>query len=182
MGTDKQIVIVGTGWHGDDGLEAYYASVFYNYDRPAYIIRRDGTLEATPQGLGHTLAIENAGPVVQHEGLWYPALPDRNGRYGRIAGANPVRVPYEFCSCRPYHGCQHYEYVGDKQLATLRDVIVRWLSEFAIRYPYDNQLGLVCPRAQVGKSGIYFASSFDPQRADIHPQKEIIDIIKAYAS
>lgn len=182
MGTDKQIVIVGTGWHGNEGLEGYYASVQYNYDRPAYVIRRDGSIEATPLGCGQTLAIENVGPVVRHEWMWFPALPDEHGRYGRIAGANPIRVPYEFCSSKPYHGCQHYEYVRDKQLATLREVIVRWLSEFAIRYPYDNQLGTVCPRAVAGKSGIYFASSFDGKRSDIHPQKEIIDIIKAYAS
>lgn len=181
MGTDKQIVIVGTGWHGNDGLEGYYASVRYNYDRPAYVIRRDGSIEATPLGYGHTLAMENVGPVVQYGGQWFPALPFQDGRYGRIAGADPIRVPYEFCSCKPYHGCQHYEYVTDKQLATLRDVIVRWLSEFHISYPYDNQLGAISPRAQAGKSGIYFASSFDPDRADIHPQKEIIDIIKAYA-
>lgn len=182
MGTDSQIVIVGTGWHGNDGIEGYYASKRYNHDRPAYILCRDGHIEPTPIGRGQTLAIENVGAVVQHNGQWFPALPDSDGRYGRIAGADPIRVPYEFCSCKPYHGCQHYEYVTDKQLSSLRDVLRIWIAEYRIQYPYDNQLGAVCPRAKAGKSGIFFASSFDPSRSDIHPQREILDIIKAYAS
>lgn len=180
MGTDKQIVIVGTGYCAS--IEEYYSTPRYHYDMPAYIIMRDGTIERTPWGCGHTVAIENAGPVVQSLWEWLPAKRGHDGKYYPIEGAAPVRAPYEFCSCKPYHGCQHYEYVGDKQLAALREVLVRWLCEFGIRYPYDNQLGVVCPRAEAGKSGIYFASSFDSSRSDIHPQKEIIDIIKAYAS
>ena len=180
MGTDKQIIIVGTGYC--KSLDDYYSTPYYNYDMPAYVIRRDGTLESTPSGCGHTIAIENAGPVINCMGLWVPAQRGRDGKYSPIEGAEPVRVPYEFCSCRPYHGCMHYEYITTKQLEKLREVIVRWLSEFSISYPYDNQLGTICPRARAGKSGIYFASSFDEERSDIHPQKELIDIIKAYSA
>lgn len=182
MGSSQQIVIVGTGYYDSGDIDVYYGTVRYNYDRPAIVILRDGSVERTPLGGGHTLAIENAGPVAQGEtGLWMPARRDADGKYRPIPGAYPVRVPYEFCSCKPYHGCQHYEYVSDKQLATLKTVLQQWLSEMGMSYPYDNQLGLVCPRAVAGKSGIYFASSFDKSRSDIHPQKEIIDIIKAYS-
>lgn len=183
MDNNCQIIIVGTGFNGSGSIQDYYASVRYNYDHPAYIILRDGTLDRTPSGYGQTVAIENYGAVVQQNGLWLPAHMNKEGRYVPTTENyyNAVRAPYEFCSCKPYHGCQHYEYVGDKQLATLREVMISWLQEMGIRYPYDNQLGNICPRAKAGKSGIYFASSFDPMRSDIHPQKEIIDIIKAYA-
>lgn len=183
MGSNEQIVIVGTGYYGSGNIEDYYGTVRYHYDQPAIVIRRDGSIAQTPLGGRHTVAIENAGPVVQGKtGLWLPAKMDSEGKYRAISRAYPVRAPYEFCSCKPYHGCQHYEYVSTKQLATLREVIAKWLGESGIRYPYDNQLGEICPRAVAGKSGIYFASSFDRTRSDIHPQKEIIDIIKAYAS
>ena len=184
MVSNCQIIIVGTGYHGEGSLEEYYSSPQFRYDHPAYVIRRDGTLESTPCGYGHVVAIENYGAVVNHNGLWMPATRNSEGRYAAATEdiRCAVRVPYEFCSCNPYCGCQHYEYVGDKQLAKLKEVLLRWLSEDRIRYPYDNQLGTICPRAVAGKSGIYFASSFDKNRADIHPQKEIIDIIKAYAS
>jgi len=179
MGSEQQIVIVGTGYWPD--LNMYMTSIRHQQDHPAYMIRRDGTLEHCC-GYGQVLAIENAGPVVLHNGSWTPAYCNQDGKYQAIEGAQPVRVPYEYCSCKPYHGCQHYEYVGDKQLATLREVLKQWIADFGIRYPYDNQLGEICPRAQAGKSGIYFASSFDKKRADIHPQREIIDIIKAFAT
>lgn len=180
---DNQIIIVGTGYYDSGSLDDYYGTVRYNYDHPACVIRRDGSLEQTPTGYGHTVAIENAGPVVQGQtGLWLPARMNKDGRYESIRNAYPVRVPYEFCSCKPYKGCQHYEYVSDKQVSTLREVLRRWKDEMGLRYPWDNQLGEICPRAVAGKSGIYFASSFDKTRSDIHPQKEIIDIIKAYAS
>lgn len=179
MEKNEQIVIVGTGFW--PSLNMYMASMRHHHDHPAYIIRRDGTLEHGG-GYGHVVAVENVGPVVQDGDQWLPAQMNKEGKFRPIPGAAPVRAPYEFCSCKPYHGCQHYEYIHDKQLATLKEVIVRWLSEFSIRYPYDNQLGTVCPRAQAGKSGIYFASSFEASRSDIHPQKEITDIIKAYAS
>lgn len=184
MGSDCQIIIVGTGYYHSGDLDVFYSTERYEHDHPACIIRRDGSLVYTPYGYGHTVAIENAGPVIHSlSGLsWFPAQRNKEGRYEGIRRAYPVRVPYEFCSCKPYHGCQHYEYVGDKQLATLRGVLRRWLDEMGMHYPYDNQLGAVCPRALAGKSGIYFASSFDKYRSDIHPQKEIIDIIKAYAS
>lgn len=180
MDNNCQIIIVGTGFNGSGSIQDYYASVRYNYDHPACIILRDGTLERTPTGHGMTVAVENDGPLLQWNGLFYPAKVGSDGHLHPVDSATP-RLPYEFCSCKPYHGCQHYEYVGDKQLATLREVMIRWLQEMGIRYPYDNQLGTICPRAKAGKSGIYFASSFDPMRSDIHPQKEIIDIIKAYA-
>lgn len=180
MGSNEQIVIVGTGYYGSGNIEEYYGTVRYHYDQPSIVIRRDGTAEHTPMGGGHTVAIENAGPVVQGEtGQWLPAKMDSEGKYRALPKAYPVRAPYEFCSCKLYHGCQHYEYVGDKQLATLKEVLKHWLSEMGMRYPWDNQLGLVCPRAVAGKSGIYFASSFDKTRSDIHPQREIIDLIKA---
>ncbi len=182
MGSDVQIIIVGTGYYGSGDINDYYGTVRYNYDKPAIVIRRDGSIEKTPLGGGHTMAIENAGPVVQGTtGLWLPARMDAEGKYRPITRAYPVKAPYEFCSCKPYHGCQHYEYVGDKQLATMKEVLQQWLSEMGFRYPWDNQLGVVCPRAVAGKSGVYFASSFDRSRSDIHPQREIIDIIKAYS-
>lgn len=181
MVSNCQIIIVGTGYQHT--VDEYYLTERYANDRPLYVIRRDGSLEVTPHGVERVVAIENVGPVVNVNGLWLPATTNEDGRYVAITEdcGSAVRAPYEFCSCRPYHGCIHYEYVGDKQLRTLRDLLAEWLQEYGIRYPYDNQLGVICPRAVAGKSGIYFASSTDIERSDIHPQREIIDIIKSLA-
>jgi hypothetical protein len=173
-----QIKLVATGWHLSTG--SYLESTQAKADRPGFVVDRDGTIHGSG-GEGNVIAIVNAGPVVLHGGQWFPALPDTDGRFGRIAGAEPVRAPYEYCTCKLYHGCQFYEMIGDRQLQSLRRLLASLLSQFHIAFPYDNQLGNVCPRAIAGGTGIYFASSYDKHRSDIHPQIELLNLIKSLA-
>lgn len=175
----EQIKLVATGWH--HSLKGYLESEQARIDRPGFVVDRNGTIHGAG-GEGWIIAIVNVGPVVLYNGRWYPAAPDHEtGRYGRIAGADPVRCPYEYCTCKPYHGCVHYEMVGDRQLQALRRLLRSLLSQFHLQFPYDNQLGEICPRALAGKSGIYFASSYDRRRSDIHPQIELLHLIKSLA-
>ena len=175
----EQIKLVATGWH--HSLKAYLESERAKIDRPGFVVDRNGTIHGAG-GDGWVIALVNVGPVVLHGGRWYPAAPDHEtGRFGRIAGADPVRVPYEYCTCKPYHGCTHYEMMGDRQLQALRRLLKSLLSQFHLQFHYDNQLGEICPRALAGKSGIYFASSYDKRRSDIHPQIELLHLIKSLA-
>lgn len=174
----EQIKLVATGWH--HSLKSYLESEQAKIDRPGFVVDRNGTIHGSG-GEGNVIAIANAGPVVLYSGQWFPALPDTDGRFGRIAGAEPVRAPYEYCTCKLYHGCQFYEMMGDRQLQALRRLLKSLLSQFHLQFPYDNQLGEICPRALAGKSGIYFASSYDKRRSDIHPQIELLHLIKSLA-
>lgn len=175
----EQIKLVATGWH--HSLKGYLESEQAKIDHPGFVIDRNGTIHGGG-GDGWVIALVNVGPVVLYAGRWYPAAPDHEtGRFGRIAGADPVRVPYEYCTCKPYHGCTHYEMMGDRQLQALRRLLKSLLSQFHLQFPYDNQLGEICPRALAGKSGIYFASSYDKRRSDIHPQIELLHLIKSLA-
>lgn len=174
----EQIKLVATGWH--HSLKSYLESEQAKIDRPGFVVDRNGTIHGAG-GEGWVVALVNAGPVVLHSGQWFPALPDTDGRFGRIAGAEPVRAPYEYCTCKLYHGCQFYEMMGDRQLQALRRLLKSLLSQFHLQFPYDNQLGEICPRALAGKSGIYFASSYDKRRSDIHPQIELLHLIKSLA-
>lgn len=174
-----QIKLVATGWQ--PSVEVYKTSELASIDHPGFIIDHDGTIHGAG-GDGNVVAIVNAGPVILDSGRWYPAAPDPTvGRYVRIQGAGPVRAPYEYCTCKLYHGCQFYEMIGDRQLQSLRRLLVSLLSQFRIAFPYDNQLGNVCPRAIAGGTGIYFASSYDGHRSDIHPQIELLNLIKSLA-
>jgi hypothetical protein len=179
MGSDRQIVIVATGYI--KCLADYVESPRFEEDRPMMVVDRDGTVYGF-HTTGNTIAVINAGPLVRDGFTFLPAMRNHQGRYEAIPGAEAVRVPYEFCSCKPYHGCTLYEYMPTAQLASVKMLIKTMLQERGISYPYDNQLGTVSPRAQAGKSGVYFASSFDPKRWDIHPQTELLQIIKALAS
>lgn len=175
----SQIRLVGTGWH--NSLELYKESEQAKMDRPGFVVDRNGIIHGGG-GDGNVVAVVNAGPVTFDSGRWYPAELDRNtGRYVRIMEAEPVRAPYEYCTCKLYHGCQFYEMIGDRQLNNLRRLLKSLLSQFHLHFPYDNQLGTVCPRAIAGGTGIYFASSYDKHRSDIHPQIELLNLIKSLA-
>ena len=174
-----QIKLVATGWL--PSVEDYKKSEQAGIDHPGFVVDRDGTIYGAG-GEGNVVAIANAGPVVTDGGLWYPAAPDTtSGRFIRIRRAEPVRAPYEYCTSKLYHGCQFYEMIDDRQMQSLRRLLVSLLSQFRIAFPYDNQLGNVCPRAIAGGTGIYFASSYDRHRSDIHPQIELLNLIKSLA-
>lgn len=162
------------------GNQIVICSTFAEND-PDVVIRRDGVVEGFREG--GRIAIENVGPVVRAaNGDFYPAVLDCDGRkWLADESREPVRVPYEFCSCSPYRGCQHWEMVGDKQLASLRVLVKDMMTERGMSFRYDNQLGDVCPGALRGNDGIFFASSFDKRRMDIHPQVEILNMIKSLA-
>lgn len=174
-----QIKLVATGYCAS--VADYLESAQWQLDRPGFIIDRKGVIHGG-HGEGNVVALVNTGPVVLEGGRWLPAYLSATGKYRPIEGAEAVRVPYEYCSCKPYHGCMYYEMMGSKQLEALRKLLKSLLSQLAITFPYDNQLGAVCPRAVAGRSGIYFASSYDRHRSDIHPQVELLHLIQSLAS
>ena len=178
MGTDVQLVIVGTGYCPT--IYDYERSNRYAADRPRFVIERDGTVSAHHIG-SNVVALANVGPLVNENGIFYPATRRADGRYEALTHDYTVRVPYEFCTCRPYHGNTLYEFIPDRQLEMLAILLRQMLEERGLAFPYDNQLGVVCPRAVAGRSGIYFASSYTESRADIHPQKELLSLIKSLA-
>ena len=174
---EMQIKLVATGYC--DSIEDYMLSDGFRSDNVGYIVDRDGSVTNCKDT--NVIALVNAGPVVQRDNQWIPATMGSNGKYIPIVGAVPVRVPYEYCSCSKYHGCQHYEMMSMKQIRALRHQIVLMMTKNNMTYLYDNQLGDVCPRAIAGKSGIFFASSYDKSRSDVHPQVELINLIKSLA-
>lgn len=177
--SSTQIMLCATGYHAS--IEDYKASAACLADNPAHIILRSGKV-LERQGNGGVVAIENVGPLAREEGRWKPAYRDSDGHYVPVEGVRQHFIPYEYCSRSKYRGCQFYEYVGDMQLRSLRSLLVQLLQERQISFPYDNQLGQVSPRALAGGSGIYFASSYLDGRSDLHPQIEVLRIIKSLAS
>lgn len=91
-----------------------------------------------------------------------------------------VRV-YEYCSCSPYRGEMYYEAFPTVQTNALRGLLAELLAKYNIRFVYDSKLSIVCPRAIGGESGVFFASSYNEKNINIHPQPNIIRMIKKLA-
>lgn len=165
--SDKQLMIVATGYYPD--VADYLFSPDWQRDQPGFIIDRQGNIHGG-QGSTHVIALENVGEVVKRNGHWVIAS------HPEVTPSFHL-VPYEYCKCRKV-----YEMISDHQLKSLQRLLKSLLSQHGIKFPYDNQLGRVCPRAQQGKSGIYFASSYTDERQDIHAQVELVMFIKGLSS
>ncbi|MCR5064412.1 MAG: hypothetical protein K6A67_01445 [Bacteroidales bacterium] len=165
----EQIKIVATLTPDPFTIDGYLASERWRIDNPGFVIGRDGTIYGG-RGEQNIIALVNVGELVKKGNSWIPVI-------NEIEKPSNNYIPYEYCSCR-----KTFEMIPDRQLNALRRLLKSLLSQFHIQFPYDNQLGDICPRALAGKSGIYFASSFDSHRYDIHPQVELINLIKSLAS
>lgn len=166
----EQIKLVATLTPDPFSIEAYLASEQWKVDRPGFVIDREGTIYGG-RGGQNVIAMVNAGELVKKGNRWIPAI-DKNSKTSSFN-----YIPYEYCSCS-----RVFEMIPDHQLNTLRRLLKSLLSQFRLQFPFDNQLGKICPRALAGKSGIYFASSYDKRRSDIHPQIELLHLIKSLAS
>lgn len=165
----EQIKIVATLTPDPFTIDGYLASERWRIDNPGFVIGRDGTIYGG-RGEQNIIALVNVGELMKKGNRWIPVI-------NEIEKPSNNYIPYEYCSCR-----KTFEMIPDRQLNALRRLLKSLLSQFHIQFPYDNQLGNICPRALAGKSGIYFASSFDNHRYDIHPQVELINLIKSLAS
>ena len=163
-----QIILVATLTPPATTIEDDLSSPQRQTDRPGFVIGRDGTIHGG-HGQQSVIALANVGELVKKGNTWLPVS-------GNTGGSPVNYVPYEYCSCSKV-----FEMIPDRQLNALRRLLKSLLSQFHIQFPYDNQLGRVCPRAIAGRPGIWFASSFDSHRLDIHPQIELINLIKSLA-
>lgn len=162
-----QVKLVATGWI--PSIPDYLASEQWQVDRPGFVIDRGGTIHGG-HGERDVIALVNAGELERREGQWIPVRRPADYSAGGF-------VPYEYCSCG-----KAFEMMPTRQLNALRRLLKSLLSQLHIQYPYDNQLGKVCPRAIAGRPGVFFASSYDKYRTDIHPQIELLHIIQSLAS
>ena len=172
----EQIKIVATLTPDPFTIDGYLASERWRIDNPGFVIGRDGIIYSGC-GVQNIIALVNVGELVKKENKWIPVISENREPLNHNAQSSNNYIPYEYCSCR-----KTFEMIPDRQLNALRRLLKSLLSQFHIQFPYDNQLGNICPRALAGKSGIYFASSFDSHRYDIHPQVELINLIKSLAS
>lgn len=132
-------------------------------------------------------AIERDGTVIN---ITDPCSVDNSIITVCLANGGPIKtknrcVPdipfYEYCEFSPYRGNIYYEAFPTAQTNALKNLLFRLISEHNIVFKYDYTLSVVCQKAINGEPGIFFASSYDKNRTDIHPQPNIIKIIKSLA-
>lgn len=94
-------------------------------------------------------------------------------------------TPYIYCpqsSYRQETGCGDWEMFSDRMMRSLENQLVELSRLCEPRARYDNRFTVPTKAASDGKPGIWLRHSFSTPRFqyhDPHPQKELIDAVKA---
>ena len=93
--------------------------------------------------------------------------------YGNIVDVEVQEYPNLF------RGFQYYEKYTDAQIQTIGELLLYFNKKFGIPMDYNEDMWEVSKDALSGKPGIYSHCSFRPDKSDVAPQSELIEMLKS---
>ena len=116
------------------------------------------------------IEVDNWGGLTQAtktDGAWYSYT-------GKIIADKDV-VIYD----TPFRGYKGFERYTDAQIESVRQLLVFWRDRYDISLAYNDDMWDISQRALSGENGVWTHCSFRPDKSDIHPQKEMIEMLKS---
>jgi hypothetical protein len=121
----------------------------------------------------------NSLKVYRHEHKklfpWHLKITNPNKFY--TVYGNTVDVPIQFYPLG-FRGFQYFEKYTNAQIQTVGELLLFWRMKYNILLDYHDNMFDVSSSAMSGTPGIWSHTSFRSDKSDIHPQKEIIDMLK----
>lgn len=77
-----------------------------------------------------------------------------------------------------YRGYYAFERYTDEQIESVRQLLVFWSENYNIPLNYNSDMWEVSARALKGVSGVWSHTSFRFDKSDIHPQPEMVEMLK----
>lgn len=121
--------------------------------------------------------IVNWGALIEANGKWYPVKWDdihkKEVANTKIKPITNVQLyPQGF---KDYYGFEKYT---DAQIESVKQLLVYWNEKYGIPLTYNDTMFDISMEALSGKPGVWSHTSFRSDKNDIHPQNEIIDMLK----
>ena len=184
----KQIVLHHTAGGGKG--EIVYAG--WQADRTpvatCVAISRDGTIV---QGFGSEYWAYHLGMQIKHFGklpyknldkqavgielcnwgpLTYKLGQYRNYTNGVVNADEVIKLEYK--------GFEFWQAYTDQQIESARLLLLHWRDKFGIPLKYHDDIWAVSNRALQGESGVFTHNSYRPDKADIYPHPQLVDMLK----
>jgi len=122
--------------------------------------------------------IDSWGPLMKHNNKFYPVTWNSNKKqYVPWIAAGEVKNVAEYPN--NYRGFKYYEKYTLEQINTLRDLLIEWNKRWSIPLTYNEDMWDVCVEALKGTPGIYSHTSVRDDKSDIHPQLELVNMLKS---
>lgn len=130
----------------------------------------------------HSIGIEidSWGGLIRYNRQWYPAKWDEKLKQN-VANLNIKPIPehnvqiYE----NGYRGFYGFEKYTDAQIEAVRKLLIFWGEKYKIPLDYNDDMFFYSSKAINGKSGIWSHTSFRQDKSDVHPQPELIQMLKS---
>jgi len=90
---------------------------------------------------------------------------------------NAVDVPMEYYP-DGYRGYNYYEKYTEAQIRTVGELSLLWKDRYDIPLDYNEDMWDISSAAKAGKPGIWSHTSFRSDKSDVHPQPELIEMLK----
>lgn len=115
------------------------------------------------------IEIDSWGGLTEKDGKWYNTL-------NKIIDTDKViKYPDGF---RGYYGFERYT---DAQIESTRQLLEFWTDRYNIDPCYKgDRMWDISTDAMKGENGIWSHISVRPDKSDLHPQQEIIDMLKTF--
>ncbi|MFW6226355.1 MAG: peptidase C14 caspase catalytic subunit P20, partial [bacterium] len=81
-----------------------------------------------------------------------------------------------------YRGYYYYEKYTDDQIKTTGELLLYWNKTYDIPLDYNDNMWEVNDDALGGKRGIWSHTSYRNDKSDVHPQPELIEMLKTLKS
>jgi len=81
---------------------------------------------------------------------------------------------------KSYRGYKYYEKYTEKQLTSLKEFLLYLQDYYSLDLKYKGEIMFEFnSRALSGEEGLWSHTSFRPDKSDVHPQEELINILKS---
>lgn len=150
---------------------------------PNYIVPLDGqiaTLAQPAEGERCDIILDGGFPLLPaSDGKFYPVRNTGSGFAPDMLRA-PMPYFYEYCQQNRWRGFLYFVRYSTAQLAALERLLHDLCHKFRIVNPYGKHTWQLCPeRTTEGTPGIYTDASFCINGPAVHPQPELINLLKS---
>jgi len=123
------------------------------------------------------IEIDSWGGLVEYQDKWYPAKWDKKKKKNiPNLGVKPIKNVVKYSN--GFRGFYGYEKYTDEQIESLRQVLVYFNEKYGISLKYNEDMWDVSKKALAGKNGIWTHVSYRLDKSDLHPQEELITMLK----
>lgn len=81
-----------------------------------------------------------------------------------------------------YRGYYAYEKYTPEQIQSVKELLIFWSNRYGISLEYNSDMWEVSKNALEGKTGVWSHTSFRFDKSDIHPQPEMIEMLKSLSN